>query len=138
MGVDAIGEAVDLIKAGNAPRMVQDESKATYDPPCGDEHAAIDWTKPARKIHNLIRGCDPQPGAHTIWQGKMVRLFDCRLQPANASATPGQILALGAEDLTVAASGGTLVVKKIRGEAGKIAAAEFAKQANLQVGDRLG
>ena len=50
----------------------------------------------------------------------------------------GQIIALGAEDLTVAASGGTLVVKKVRGEAGKIAAAEFAKQVNLQVGDRLG
>ena len=47
LGVDAIGEAVDLIKAGNPPRIVQDESKATYDPPCRDEHAKIDWSKPA-------------------------------------------------------------------------------------------
>jgi len=138
MGVEAIGEAVDLIKAGDPPRIVQDESKASYDPPCGDEHANIDWAKPAREIHNLIRGCDPQPGAYTSWQGKQVRLFDCRLEPENHSASPGQIIGLGAEDLSVAASGGTLVVKKIRGDAGKIAAGEFAKQVNLQVGDRLG
>ncbi|HEX9454726.1 MAG TPA: formyltransferase family protein, partial [Candidatus Binatia bacterium] len=38
LGVDAIGEAVDLIKAGNPPRIVQDESKANYDPICKDEH----------------------------------------------------------------------------------------------------
>jgi methionyl-tRNA formyltransferase len=72
LGVEAIVEAVDLIKASNPPRIVQDESKATYDPPCRDEHATIDWSKPALEIYNLIRGCDPQPGAHTIWQGKMV------------------------------------------------------------------
>ncbi|MGH6631671.1 MAG: methionyl-tRNA formyltransferase, partial [Burkholderiales bacterium] len=39
LGVDAIGEAVDLIKAGNPPRIAQDESKANYDSPCRDEHA---------------------------------------------------------------------------------------------------
>ncbi len=78
LGIEAIGEAVDLIKAGNPPRIVQDESKATYDPPCGDEHAKIDWSKPAQEVYNLIRGCDPQPGAHTTWQGKMVRIFDAR------------------------------------------------------------
>jgi len=39
LGVEAISEAVELIKTGNPPRIVQDESKATYDPPCRDEHA---------------------------------------------------------------------------------------------------
>ena len=53
-------EAVDLIKSGNAPSIVQDESKATYEPPCRDEHAKIDFAKPAREVFNLIRGCDPQ------------------------------------------------------------------------------
>jgi methionyl-tRNA formyltransferase len=58
LGVEAIGEAVDLIKAGNPPRVAQDESRATYDPPCADEHAEIDWSKPAQQVYNLIRGCE--------------------------------------------------------------------------------
>jgi len=137
LGVEAIGEAVDLIEAGNPPRIVQDESRATYDPPCRDEHAKIDWSKPAAQVYNLIRGCDPQPGAHTTWKGKMVRLFDARLQPGNAAA-PGEVVGIGAEEINVAVTGGTLIVKKMRGDGGKISAAEFAKQAGLQIGSRLG
>ncbi|MSQ48582.1 MAG: methionyl-tRNA formyltransferase [Deltaproteobacteria bacterium] len=134
VGVEAIAEAVDLIKAGNPPRIVQDESRANYDPPCGDEHAKIDWAKPALTVYNLIRGCDPQPGAHTTWQGKMVRLYECRLEQGTSSAQPGQVVAIDGETLSIAAPGGTIIAKKARGEGGKVAAAEFAKQAGLAVG----
>jgi methionyl-tRNA formyltransferase len=138
LGVDAIGEAVDLIKTGNPPRIVQDESKANYDPPCRDEHAKIDWSKPAQQVYNLVRGCDPQPGAHTTWQGKMVRIFDTHLQLGNDPAAPGEITHIDTEEVGVALAGGTLIVKKMRGDGGKISATEFAKQADLKVGDRLG
>ena len=138
LGVDAIGEAVALIKGGNPPRIVQDESRATYDPPCRDEHARIDWSRPAPAVYNLIRGCDPQPGAHATWHGKTVRIFDCRLQRGDPPAAPGHITGIGAEDVNVALAGGTLIVKKVRADGGKIAAAEYSKQANLSVGDRLG
>jgi methionyl-tRNA formyltransferase len=138
LGIEAIGEAVDLINKGNPPRIVQDESKATYDPPCGDEHAKIDWSKPAQEVYNLIRGCDPQPGAHTTWQGKMVRIFDARMQTGNVSAPAGQVIGLGTEEITIALKGGTLTVKRMRGEGAKISGAEFSKQAGLSVGDQLG
>jgi methionyl-tRNA formyltransferase len=138
LGIEAISEAVDLIKTGNPPRIVQDESKATYDPPCRNEHAKIDWSKPAQEIYNLIRGCDPQPGAHTTWQGKMVRIFDARLSLESDSTRPGQVTAIGADDVIIAANDGTLSVKRMRGGSGKIAAAEFAKQCGLKTGDRLG
>jgi methionyl-tRNA formyltransferase len=137
LGIEAIAEAVDLIKAGNPPRIVQDESKATYDPPCGDEHAKIDWSKPAQEVYNLIRGCDPQPGAHTSYQGKTLRLFDARLQKNLNGAEPGQVSGIGDEEISIAASGGTLTVKRVRAEAGKISGAEFAKQVDLKVGDRV-
>ena len=138
LGIEAIGEAVDLINRGNPPRMVQDESKATYDPPCRDEHAKIDWSKPAEEIHNLIRGCDPQPGAHATYNGKMVRLFDARLQTVAGDASPGQVTAIGAEEIAIALAGGTLIVKRLRGEGAKVSGAEFAKQVDLKVGDQLG
>ena len=137
VGVEAIAEAVDLIKAGNPPRIVQDESRANYDPPCGDEHAKIDWSKPAQEVYNLIRGCDPQPGAHTTWQGKMVRLYECRLEKAQSTAQPGQVVAIDGETLCIAAPGGTVVAKKARGEGGKVAAAELAKQTSLQIGGQF-
>ncbi len=137
IGVEAISESVDLIKAGNPPRIIQDESLANYDPPCGDEHARIDWSKPAQEVYNLVRGCDPQPGAHTTWQGKIVRFYDCRLRHEATSAAPGQIVEVGGESLSVAVSGGVIVASKVRGEGGKVAAAEFAKQAGLNVGAQL-
>jgi len=137
LGVEAIGEAVDLIKAGNPPRLPQDESRANYDPLCRDEHARIDWSRPAQEVYNLIRGCDPQPGAHAIWQGKMVRFYDCRLRRDASTAAPGQVVEIGGENMSVAVPGGTIIAKRVRGEGGKIAAAEFAKQASLGVGAQL-
>jgi methionyl-tRNA formyltransferase len=138
LGIEAIGEAVDLINQGNPPRMVQDETKASYDPPCGDEHAKIDWSKPAQEVYNLIRGCDPQPGAHTTYNGKMVRIFDARLQKGANSPPPGQITGVGDEEITIALKGGALTVKRMRGEGAKVSGAEVAKQLGLKIGDRLG
>jgi methionyl-tRNA formyltransferase len=138
LGIEAIGEAIDLIKKENPPRIVQDESRASYDPPCSDEHARIDWSKPAPEVYNLVRGCDPQPGAHTTYNGKMVRLFDARLEKAANSAPAGQVTGIGAEEISIALNGGALTVKRVRGEGAKISAAEFASQAALRVGDRLG
>jgi methionyl-tRNA formyltransferase len=138
LGIEAIGEAVDLIKTGNPPRITQDESTATYDPPCGDEHAKIDWSKPAAEVYNLIRGCDPQPGAHAAWQGKMVRIFDARMQNGANNAFAGQVTAIGAEEITVALNGATLTVKRMRGDGAKVSATQFAKQVDLKIGDRLG
>lgn len=138
LGIAAVGEALDLIKAGNPPRVPQDESQANYDPLCRDEHGRIDWSRPAQEVYNLIRGCDPQPGAHSMWQGKMVRFYDCRLRSGGRVASPGEIVEIGEESISVAALGGEIMAKKLRGEGGKVAAAECARQSGLQVGNRLG
>jgi methionyl-tRNA formyltransferase len=138
LGIAAVGEAIDLIKSGDPPRVPQDETQANYDPLCRDEHAGIDWSRPAQEVYNLIRGCDPQPGAYTKWQGKMLRLYDCRLQRNGETASPGQVVEIGNETISIAAPGGVIVAKKVRGEGGKVAAAEFAKQAGLRSHDRLG
>ena len=138
LGIEAAGEAIDLIQAGNPPRIVQDESQANYDPLCRDEHSGIDWSQPAQAVFDHIRGCDPQPGASTTWQGQKIRLYDCSLQQTGGSATPGQVVAIGSGTVSIALNGGTVVAKKIRGESGKIAADELAGQSGIQVGSRLG
>src|SRR5213595_1476795 len=127
LGVQAVVDAVALIREGRAPRIPQDESRASYDPLCRDEHARIDWSRPAAEVHNLIRGCDPQPGAHTTWRGARLRLYEPRRVAAPASATPGTVLAIGAEGLTVAARDGAVRCARARDGGAKAAAAEVAR-----------
>lgn len=140
-GVAGLVEAVDAIAAGTAPRLPQDESLATYDPLCGDEHAAVRWAAPAKQVYDLVRGCDPQPGAHAAWQGGKLRLFDARPVPGRAGARPGEVLAVGAEGLVVAAGPGgetALRFARLRGPAAKAKAAEVAASVGLAPGSVLG
>ncbi len=139
MGIDAMIEAVDLIGRGNPPAIVQDESKATYDPRCTDEHAAIDFTKPARTVFNLIRGCDPQPGAYASLGDKRVRLYEAALSPEAGSAPAGTVLAIDATGMKIAVAGGTVTAKRARIEPSlkKVAPAELAAAGEIEAGTRL-
>ena len=138
LGVDAMLEAVDFIAAGNAPRSVQDSSKASYQSWCKREHAEIDWSKPVDEVYNLIRGTNPQPGAWTTCGGKTLQIFDSA-KLSNRAGAPGEITAVGEEGITVAAQGGAILVKRVRPEGeGKMPAAEFAADAGIATGARLG
>jgi methionyl-tRNA formyltransferase len=139
MGIDAIVEAVELIKAGDAPKIKQDDSLATYEPPCDEKYAGIDWSKPAADVYNLIRGCDPQPGAFSMFGGRKVKFYKAQLLDT-AEATPaGQIISIGDGEVVVALNGGTLKVGKLKGEKGaKISADEFAEEVGLEVGMTFG
>ena len=75
-------KSVDLVKAGKAPRIKQDEAKATYEGRCGPDNAKIDWGKPWEQIDRLIRGCNPAPGAWTTLDGKQLKIFDAKPLPA--------------------------------------------------------
>jgi methionyl-tRNA formyltransferase len=137
LGVDAIAEAVGEIAAGRAPRIPQDESLASYDPLCRDEHVGIRWSKSAREVYDLVRGADPQPGAWGLLRGEKIRLYDCRLG-VSGRGEPGQVLAIGEEDAEVALVGGTLRIRRLRlGDATKVTPAELARGGRLHVGDRL-
>lgn len=136
LGVEAIAESVDLIKAGKAPREVQDESRATYEPLCNDKVALIDWSRPAAEVHDLIRGCDPQPGAYTFCRGKKVRLFEARIAPlSRPDSRPGELLSADDCGFTVAAGGGAIRIGKVRSDAGKQEAAAFAAETGLKPGE---
>jgi methionyl-tRNA formyltransferase len=136
MGVDAILESIDLVKAGKAPKIPQDEAGATYEPPCDDRVAGIDWEKPAGEVYNLVRGCDPQPGAFALLNGEKVRFYGAKLIEEGTDKSPGTILAVDDKGIHVALSGATLVAGKVRPAKGKkVAAAEFAAEQGLKAGD---
>ncbi|KAI4490807.1 hypothetical protein M0804_003751 [Polistes exclamans] len=79
-GIKAMVEAVDLVAKGTAPVIPQTEEGATYDPLLNKkELQKIDWSKPAKKIHNFIRGLDSTPGAWTFINNEEVRLYGSTL-----------------------------------------------------------
>jgi methionyl-tRNA formyltransferase len=133
LGVDVVLESVELIAAGKAPRLAQDESRATYDPLCRDEHAQVDWSIPVAKVYNLIRGCDPQPGAYVLRDGVKVRLYDTR-RLDRSDLAPGIIGEINESGLVVGADGGAIRIGRMRAAAGKVAAREAAEQLGLSVG----
>jgi methionyl-tRNA formyltransferase len=139
LGVTATLEAVELVRAGQAPKIVQDDSHATYEGWCKQENVQIDWHKPLQEIWNLIRGADPQPGAWSTYNGTTVQLYDARKLPGNASGTPGEVLAVSEASVTVAAAGGQIEVTRVRSASGqKISAGAFAQQVGLRPGAQLG
>jgi methionyl-tRNA formyltransferase len=140
LGVEAILESVNLIKSGRAPSIAQDESRATYDPICRDEHAKIDFARPAREIYNLIRGCDPQPGAFAPYAGRKLRLYEPAFEADAHLIQSGTITAIDSSAMRIALDGATLTVKRVRFDSSpkKLAPADLAVTGELSVGLRLG
>jgi methionyl-tRNA formyltransferase len=137
LGIATMTEAIEAIKAGTAPRMVQDESSATYEPPCRDEHAGIDFGKPARIIYNLVRGCDPQPGAYAKLGASRIRLYDASFDPMAENAPPGKVVGIGEDGMRISADGGVIKVKRVRIEPSTKKVAPHELASDLQAGMRL-
>ena len=136
MGVDAMLESLDLVKAGNAPRIEQDLSKGSYESWFKKADAKIDWSKPAQEIYNIIRAGNPQPGGWTTHNGAELKIFDCRL--SDASGKPGEVVDLSDDGATVAAGEGAIVISRVRGTGAKVPVAEYAAVMGLKAGDILG
>lgn len=137
LGIATMTEAIDLITAGTAPRVTQDESLATYESPCRDEHAGIDFGKPAGVIYNLVRGCDPQPGAYAKLGVSRIRLYDASFETVAENVRPGTVIGIGEDGMRVAADGGVIKVKRVRIEPSVKKVAPFELAGELRPGIRL-
>jgi methionyl-tRNA formyltransferase len=139
LGVAALVEAVDLVRNGTAPKIPQDEARATYEGWCKQEDVEIDWHKPLQEVWNLIRGADPQPGAWSTYQGQVVQIYDAKKLPGAAAGAPGEVVAVAAESFTVATQSGQIEVMRVRpADGAKMRAPDFIKSAGLHQGARLG
>ena len=137
LGIEALVEATELVASGRARPWKQDESRATAQGLVDDAVAAIDLALPAHEIDRLVRGCDPAPGAFLRLAGKPVRLFEAALHPASSAAAAGSVVPSDGTELAIALRGGVLRVKRVRAEAGKETATDFAKRVGLELGQRF-
>ncbi|MFZ9038264.1 MAG: methionyl-tRNA formyltransferase [Gammaproteobacteria bacterium] len=136
LGVEAMMESIELVRDGNAPRVVQDPDDGSYEGWCRKDDVQIDWSKGTDEVYNLIRGANPQPGAWTTFNGNEVKIFDSR--KADASGEPGSLLSIDDGGAVIATGDGAIRVMKVRADAGKLAAADYAAESGLEVGSKLG
>ena len=132
--VDSVVEVCNLFRSGHPPRIIPDESLATYERRCTKKHAHIDWNKPVTQVYNLIRGTNPAPGAWTTINDTTVSIFDSAR--ADGDGVSGRIVEISTEGVTVQCVGGRILLKRIKPDGGdKQSAAEWASSVGLSVGD---
>ena len=138
-GVEAMVEAVEMVKNGTAPKIEQDHSKATYEGWCRSSDVMIDWNNPGVEIYNLIRGSDPSPGANTLWNQKSIYLFNTSFESSNHDKPPGTITKISDDSFSLSVSGGIITIGRVKVDReAKIMAADFVKSHKLKIGDRFG
>ena len=123
-GVAGLLEAADLVLAGTAETTPQIEAAATYEGIIGDAESQISWASHVDLIYDLIRACDPAPGAWTTYAGKRLFLFDVEKRPARTFAEVkgkkmGQLVSIDQEGALIQAQGGAILAKRLRLEGGK-------------------
>ena len=139
MGVEAMVEAVGMVRNGTAPRVEQDESEATYEGWCRAKECVVDWERPVEEVYNLLRGTDPQPGAMTSFNGTSVQLYRTARVEKESGGLPGSIVEVDEEGVVVAAADGRLRIGRVKPKGGpKATAFEWAQEAGLEVGMTLG
>lgn len=143
MGVQAMLEGADLVASGRHRETVQDESRASYEGWCRSAEARINWASHVDFTYNLIRGCNPAPGAWSTFDGKKVQIFDARKHLTRTfgavKGKVGEVVEIGSDSLRITCQGGQIEVFKAKGEdTKKLPAPELALAIGLRTGSVLG
>ena len=143
MGVQAMLEAADLVVAGKHTETIQDESQASYEGWCKTAESKIDWAKPIDHVYNLIRGCNPAPGAWTTLNGKKLQIFDAKKilfrRFADVPGKIGEVTDATPQGFKIVAQGGLIEVLKAKFEDGKkVGGGELVQAGSIQAGMLLG
>ncbi|MCF2442828.1 methionyl-tRNA formyltransferase [Dyadobacter sp. CY345] len=91
LGGKLVLKTVQAIEEGNYPQEAQDESKEIkLAPKIFRETCEIDWTQPAEKIHNFVRGLSPYPAAWTTLNGLSCKIFKTSITDDSEAGNPGE------------------------------------------------
>jgi len=87
---NALLESLRLLVNGNAPRIPQDKTLATYAPKLNRESGRINWNESADVIERKIRAYNPWPGAFTEFNNRKLKIFSASI--VDLRGKPGEIL----------------------------------------------
>lgn len=133
LGADLMVRALAALSRGVLSFVPQVAEGATYAKKLDKGETRIDWTRPAKDVHNHIRGLSPDPGAWFEWNGERVKALRSTL--ASGSGTPGTVLDSG---FTVACGDGAVRLLNLqRAGKGALTAADFLRGSPVAAGTRL-
>lgn len=140
LGVAALIEAAEAVVSGRGAALAQHEAEAGYEGIIGEAESRIQWASHIDLTYNLVRGCNPAPGAWTSLEGRKLFVFDCAKRVARRFAEvkghrPGEVVAAGPDGISVLGQGGFLDITRLRWADGrKIPAAEAGILAGAMLG----
>lgn len=138
LGAAVLVETVDRMAAGPIEEIPQDDRRATYAPRLTKEDGLIDWSMPARRVHDLVRGMRPWPNAYSYVQGQRLILLRSGVIDEPPIEAPGTVVAARADGLRVACGAGILDVREIQAEGKRpMLAREFLAGHPLAPGTRF-
>jgi methionyl-tRNA formyltransferase len=132
------GELHDVLKATGAALLVKtiqelaegkitpmpqsaviEESLIKHAPKIFTDTCKIDFSQPAQKVCNLIRGLSPYPGAFTFLNHKMMKVFRCEIEHAEVKESPGTVSSDRKTNLKIACQDGYIHVLELQLEGKK-------------------
>ncbi len=122
-------ETIDALERGAVHLSPQDNSVATYAPSVKREECLITWEKSAQHIVNRVRGCNPRPGAYTVWRGSLLKIWNALpADTSNDASAPGEVEQADSHGIRVRAGRGSVLLIEVQPEGKKrMHAAEFAR-----------
>lgn len=140
IGAEAVVETVRRIEAGTAAAMPQDDALATPAPKLFKDDLRVDWSAPARRIHDHVRALSPHPAAWTtLPDGGPLKLFGTAVvEEGGRHGAPGEVVEAEAR-IVVACGAGALELRALQREGKRrMDARAFLNGYSLERGMRLG
>jgi methionyl-tRNA formyltransferase len=139
----ALSEAIDLLLAGNAPRVAQDEALANYAPKLDRDSGRMNWSESCHALDRRIRAMNSWPGAYTLIPSanQAARKFKIHraLPQHRISGKPGEVLKMLNRGILVACGEGSLLLLEVQLEGKRrMPAAEFVRGFSVSQGTLLG
>ncbi len=139
LGASLALRVIDQIAGGEATEVEQDHAQATYAAKIERHEGTIDWSLPAARIHNLVRGLQPWPLVTVTVDGARCRIHRSTLTGETTSASPGVVTAAANGVLAVAAGDGSVLrILEIQPEGKRVMPVrDFLSGHAVAVGTRL-
>ncbi|SCH13387.1 Methionyl-tRNA formyltransferase [uncultured Clostridium sp.] len=138
-GAKVLKETIDLIAKGEAPRIPQNHEEFTYAPMMNKTLGQIDFSKPAKEIHNLVRGVNPWPSAYTTYKDQTMKVWKTKVLDETSGTNPGTILKVDKEGIRVSTKDNVLLIKEIQMPGKKrVLVEEYIKGNSIETNEVLG
>lgn len=141
LGAALLAAHLEPVLDGSCVPVAQDETNATVASILRKEEGRIDWSRPVRAVCDHVRGMETWPGAFTFAPGDLrLRVFPFLAPVAGGtSAVPGEVVAIGADGMTVRAGDGCVLVREVQPAGSRrMSPRDLAAGRRIRVGDVLG